>query len=63
MKTQICQDCLFLKSNTNRQKFCQKKGYLIELMDICPLGITLEDIENIELLCKKDEESGILYLS
>ena len=62
MNTKICQDCLFFKSNSDRQKICQKKGYIVELMDHCPLGITLEDIKNIETLCEIDGKYGVLYV-
>lgn len=63
MNIKVCEDCLFIGVNYEHKRFCKKKGYLIDLMDYCPLGITMQDIEHIEALCEHDRKCGVMYVS
>lgn len=63
MEQKICQDCLFFKYNKNRRGLCEKQhNYYIDMLDHCPLGITIEDIERIDKLCLQDVKNGIFNL-
>lgn len=63
MNIKICEDCCFMKSNSDHVKVCglAKRGYPIELISKCPLDITLKDILELDTMAENDRRNGVLY--